>query len=172
MLKLLRDRLTQYSPWGWYFIALVIIVFDQITKSAVTDGFYEGEILPLASFFNLTLRYNTGAAFSMFADQEGWQVWFLGGVAGVVSIAIVVWIARLPKDKWLESLALGLILGGAVGNLYDRIMLRKVVDFIEFHYAGYFFPAFNVADSAITVGAILLIIDAIFFAKQHTVKVE
>jgi signal peptidase II len=103
--------------------------------------------------------HNYGAAFSFLSDAGGWQRYGLSVLAAIVSVIIVVWISRQPVQRWLESLALALILGGALGNLYDRVTLGYVVDFLDFHWSGHHFPAFNVADSGISVGAVLLIID-------------
>ena len=103
----------------------------------------------------------------MFADAGGWQRYMLGGIAAVVSVVLVVWIAKLKSTKWLEALGLSLILGGAIGNLYDRVLLGHVIDFIEFHwFETYYFPAFNIADSAITLGAGCLIFDGVFLSKD------
>ena len=101
------------------------------------------------------------------SDAGGWQRWFFAALSAVVSAVIVVWISRLPKTRWIESLALALILGGALGNLYDRLVLGYVVDFLDFHWSGTHFPAFNVADSGITMGAVLLILD-MFITDQDT----
>lgn len=152
-----RSRLTI-----WYALALMVVAFDQVTKAAILESFAHGDSVTVTTFFNLVRVHNPGAAFSFLSDAGGWQRWFLSGLAAVVSMAIVVWIARLPRSKWLECLALTLILGGALGNLYDRLVLSYVVDFLDFHWAGWHFPAFNVADSAITIGAVLLILDALF----------
>lgn len=154
------------SPWVWYAIAVVVIILDQITKQVADRGLVYNQPVEITSFFNLTLRYNPGAAFSMFADWGGAQRWFLGALAAGVSVGIVVWIARLDKTRWTEALALALVLGGAVGNLYDRMVLGHVIDFIEVHGAGYYFPAFNIADSGITVGAAILIYDALFIQPK------
>jgi len=110
---------------------------------------------------------NYGAAFSFLSDAGGWQRWFFAILSTVVSAVIAVWIFRLPKVKWIESLALALILGGALGNLYDRVILGYVIDFLDFHWSGWHFPAFNIADSGITVGAILLILD-MFLTNQDS----
>lgn len=146
-------------PWQWYGLALFLLVLDQLTKQWALVGLTLNSPEVITDFFNLTLRYNYGAAFSFLHDAGGWQRWFLGLLAGGVSIFIMVWMARLKREQWLELLALACILGGALGNLYDRITLGYVVDFIEVHYQQYYFPAFNLADSAITVGAALLILD-------------
>lgn len=162
MLKSFVESLSIARAWKWYVISLVIVLLDLWTKSLVSENFYMGERYPILPIFDLTLRHNYGAAFSMFADGDGWQVWFLGGLAGVISVVLALWIARLPKEKWLETLGLCLVLGGAVGNLYDRVTLGYVVDFILVYYDDNYFPAFNIADSAITLGAGALIIDAVF----------
>lgn len=152
-------------PWLWYVLALVILLADQLSKHAISSHFLLYETESYTSFFQLTLRHNYGAAFSIFADGDGWQRWFLGIVAALVSVGLVVWLARMPRVFTIEGLALALVLGGAMGNLYDRVALGYVVDFIVFHYKQYEWPAFNVADSSIFVGAALLIYDAIFLKK-------
>jgi signal peptidase II len=144
----------------WLVIAAVIVVLDQITKYFILQKFLLHETLYVSPFFNIVHVRNTGAAFSMFADAGGWQRAFFIGVAIVASVW-VVWLLRChPEQKWF-CLALALILGGAVGNLIDRVWLGSVVDFVQVHYAGWYFPAFNVADSAITVGAGLMIWDGL-----------
>lgn len=149
----------------WYGIALLVILLDQITKGLATHFLVLHQPEAITGFFNFTLRHNLGAAFSMFHDAGGWQRWFLAALAAGVSILLVVWIARLPKQKWLEALALALVLGGALGNLYDRVLLGYVVDFIVVHYKQHEWPAFNIADSAICVGAGLLVWESLFGAK-------
>ena len=120
--------------WGWYGLAALMLVLDQLTKMWMSANLNYGETITLTSFFNFTLLHNTGAAFSFLSDAGGWQRWFFGVVAAAVSVVLVVWIARLPRSKMWEACALALILGGAVGNLYDRVMLGYVVDFIVVHY--------------------------------------
>jgi signal peptidase II len=144
-------------------IALVVLAVDLWTKAlAVTHLQVEGNSLPvLADFFHFTLRYNHGAAFSFLYNAGGWQRWFFSGIALVMSVVIVIWLWRTTSLKRLEPLALSLILGGALGNLYDRVTLGYVVDFLHVFYRDYHFPAFNIADSGITCGAALLIWDAI-----------
>ena len=142
----------------WYLIALIVLVLDQLTKTWVIAEFYLGQREIITSFFNLVHVHNYGAAFSFLSDAGGWQRWFFAALSAVVSAVIVVWI---------EGLALALILGGALGNLYDRLVLGYVVDFLDFHWSGSHFPAFNVADSGITMGAVLLILD-MFITDQDT----
>ena len=151
----------------WYLIALIVLVLDQLTKTWVIAEFYLGQREIITSFFNLVHVHNYGAAFSFLSDAGGWQRWFFAALSALVSAVIIVWISRLPKTRWIESLALALILGGALGNLYDRLVLGYVVDFLDFHWSGSHFPAFNVADSGITMGAILLIVD-MFITDQDT----
>jgi signal peptidase II len=157
----------EVSMGWWYLIALIVLVLDQLTKTWVIAEFYLGQREIITSFFNLVHVHNYGAAFSFLSDAGGWQRWFFAALSAVVSAVIVVWISRLPKTRWIEGLALALILGGALGNLYDRLVLGYVVDFLDFHWSGSHFPAFNVADSGITTGAVLLILD-MFITDQDT----
>lgn len=154
------------QAWRWYGLALLVIVLDQISKHWVEAVLTYNEPVVFTSFFNFTLRYNPGAAFSFLSDADGWQRWFFTIVALVVSAVLVVWIARVASTRKLEAFGLTMILGGAIGNVYDRIVLGHVVDFIVVHYEDYYWPAFNLADSAITLGAILLIIDMIFTKEK------
>lgn len=142
-----------YRPWLGLLIAVAIILLDQWTKHiAVTELVFRSPYR-VTAWFDWMLTYNTGAAFSFLADAGGWQRWFLAVVAAAVSSFIVVWLFRLaPEDRGL-MVPLGLILGGGVGNLIDRVSLGYVVDFISWHYRDWYWPAFNVADSAISVGA-------------------
>jgi len=147
------------KAWLWYFVALMIVLLDQLSKAWVSSSFTYGQPVSFTSFFNFTLLHNHGAAFSFLAGQGGWQRWFFALLAITVSIFLVIWIARTAEKNKLESFALAFILGGALGNLYDRIHLGHVVDFIVVHYQEHFWPAFNLADSAITLGAFVLIAD-------------
>jgi signal peptidase II len=146
------------STWRWFVLAAAIVVADQLTKWVVLANFAHGERRVITEFLNLVLVYNKGAAFSMFADAPGWQtpllIVFALAAAGIVSYLIV----RNP-GKRLLCLGLALILGGALGNVIDRVRYGHVVDFLDFHAMGWHWPAFNVADSGITVGAVLLILD-------------
>lgn len=144
----------------WYVLAVVVIALDQYTKSLATAALDYGRPVEVFSWFNLTLQHNTGAAFSFLSNAGGWQRWFFSTVAVVISLGLVVWLWRMPREQWLLALSLGLILGGAIGNLWDRLALGYVVDFISVHYAGRYFPAFNVADSAITAGAACMLLDS------------
>lgn len=146
--------------WRWYVLALLVIILDQASKHLADSLLHYARPVELTSWFNLTLQYNTGAAFSFLSSAGGWQRWFFSTIAVVISGVLVVWLSRLPRTQRLLPLALALILGGALGNLWDRVVLGHVVDFISLHYAGYYFPAFNLADSAITVGAACMILDS------------
>jgi signal peptidase II len=147
-------------PAAWLWLSVAVIALDQATKFLVTrflDLYERVEVLPVLDF---TLLHNTGAAFSLLAGASGWQRWFFIGLACVVSVLLVAWIWRTPRGEKLLPLALSLILGGALGNVIDRALHGYVVDFIHAHWGAAYFPAFNIADSAITIGAALLILDA------------
>lgn len=143
----------------WYLLAALILVLDQITKTWFSANLEYARPWVINDFFNFTLLHNEGAAFSFLSDGGGWQRWFFSAIAALVSVVLLVWMARLDSAKRLEVTALSLVLGGALGNLIDRVQLGYVVDFIVVHYQSYYWPAFNVADSAICVGAVLLLID-------------
>lgn len=145
----------------WLALAAVIVVIDQITKYVIVQQLALHQVITITPFFNIVYVRNPGAAFSLFASAGGWQRFFFIGVAIVASVWVVWLLRRYPQQK-LFCLALGMILGGAIGNLIDRILYGYVVDFVQVHYhSSYFFPAFNVADSAITCGAALLIWDGL-----------
>jgi signal peptidase II len=148
------------SNWTrWLYVSLTVVVIDQLSKKIIGNAFALGDSLTITPFFNLVLAYNTGAAFSFLADGGGWQRFLFMTIALVASVVIAS-LLRKHRGNPLFSLALALILGGAIGNLVDRTLLGHVIDFVQLHAAGYYFPAFNVADSAITVGAALLIWDS------------
>lgn len=144
----------------WLGISLAVIVLDQLTKLWIVGVFQYGDSLPLLSFFNLVHARNSGAAFSFLAGEGGWQRFFFIGIALAASLLIVHLLRKQAQERGF-CFALSLILGGALGNLIDRVRFGYVIDFLDFYYAGYHFPAFNVADSAITVGAALLIWDSL-----------
>jgi signal peptidase II len=156
------------TTYLWYLIAAVVILLDQFSKYAITANLDMHSPVIFTSFFNFTLMHNHGAAFSFLSDAGGWQRYLFSGLAAVVSIGLVIWLAKIPSNKRWEPIALALVLGGAVGNLYDRVTLGYVVDFIVVHYQDYYWPAFNIADSAISLGAIMLVIDA--FVSPNTEK--
>ena len=154
----------------WFVLAIVLILLDQYTKNLATQGLEYGRPVEVFSWFNLTLQHNTGAAFSFLSDAGGWQRYFFSGIAAVVSVSLVVWLVLMPRSQKLLALSLALILAGALGNLWDRVVLGYVVDFISVHWQDSYFPAFNIADSAISVGAALLIIDALFISGREAKK--
>ena len=145
------------TPLLWMAFALLVVVLDQFFKIVIVRTFTYGESRPVTGFFNLVLVYNKGAAFSFLADAGGWQRWFFTGL-GLVVGAFIVWLLYRHTGQRMFCFAVSLILGGAVGNVIDRVMLGAVVDFLDLHAAGYHWPAFNVADSAIVVGSGLLLI--------------
>jgi signal peptidase II len=142
----------------WLWLAAAIVVADQLTKAAVVATLREGGGWVVTGFFSVVLTYNTGAAFSFLAGASGWQRWFFAAIACAAALVIVALLRRGGTPMYCAGLAL--ILGGALGNLIDRLVLGKVTDFLLFHYAQWAYPAFNVADSAITIGAGLIIIDS------------
>ena len=159
--------MSEANGWRWLPLTLAIIVLDQLSKEMVLDYLVLHESIFVLPVLNITLMYNTGAAFSFLADAAGWQRWFFVVLALGVAAAIVVWLRRLKaRSQALLACALALILGGALGNVIDRIKLGHVVDFIHVHWNAADFPAFNVADSAITVGAVLLLLDAFLDSRR------
>ena len=150
-------------------LALVVLVVDIVTKRWVESVLLHGQQIQLTGFFNLVLTYNAGAAFSFLSDASGWQRWFFSAIAASASGLIIYLLRKHAADK-LFCMALSLILGGALGNLWDRITLGHVVDFLDFHVSNYHWPAFNVADSAIFLGAMLLILDSFRRKESGTGK--
>jgi len=158
------------KQFGW--LSVLVIVLDQATKYLAEVLLVMHQPVPVLPSFNLLLTYNTGAAFSFLAKAGGWQRWFFLALGLVVSIGLIVWLRRLkPEQKWL-ALALALILGGAVGNLIDRIWLGQVIDFIQLYYDRWYFPAFNVADSAISIGAVLLALDSLLGEQRASASAD
>tara|TARA_B100000767_G_C19777249_1_gene543375 strand:+ start:2887 stop:3393 length:507 start_codon:yes stop_codon:yes gene_type:complete len=156
----------------YYLFVLFIIVLDQLTKYWVQVSFFETQRLQLLPFFDLTLVYNEGAAWSFLSDAGGWQRWLFTAISSLVSVVLIVWISRLERHQVCLLVALSCILGGAIGNLIDRVLLGKVVDFVLFYYEGHYFPAFNVADAAITIGAFFMLLDMYFDDKRESVDEE
>ena len=153
------------SLWPWLGIAAVIILVDQFTKTLILGAFQLGDSHTVTSFFNIVRALNTGAAFSFLAGAGGWQRWFFIGL-GIAAALFIVWLLRSHAGQRLFSWALALILGGALGNVIDRLIHGYVVDFLQFHYAGRAFPSFNVADSAISIGAACLILDELLRVRR------
>ncbi len=155
------------SAVRWYVLASVVIVLDQISKQVVLASVQFGETIYVAPFWNWVLTFNRGAAFSFLASEDGWQRWFFTVLALGVS-GWIVFMLRSHAGQKLLSLALALIMGGALGNVIDRIRFGAVVDFVQWHVAGFYWPAFNIADSAITIGAVLMVWDQFFGAGART----
>ena len=151
----------------WLTLSFVIIIIDQLTKFYVAQELILYHPIHIIPGFNLTLMHNTGAAFSFLSQAGGWQRWFFIGLTSVISLAIVIWMYGVPSNRRWLLFALAFVLGGALGNLWDRVTLGYVVDFIEVYYKDMYWPAFNVADSAITIGAIMLIIDVFWFNETE-----
>ncbi len=146
---------------GFLLVSLIVLILDQLSKWWILQHFHEHEVLVVWPVFNLTLAFNKGAAFSFLADAGGWQHYLFVGLAVLVSLFLVIWLWRLPKGRLLEAWGLALILGGALGNLVDRLLRGQVVDFLQWHWEAHYFPSFNLADSAITLGVVLLLLDAL-----------
>lgn len=150
----------------WLWVSALVIVLDHVSKMAAESHLTLYQPLPVLPFFNFTLAYNTGAAFSFLADASGWQRWVFAAIAVVVSAFIIGWLLRLRRQQRWLGVTLALILGGAIGNVWDRLTLGHVIDFIDVYYGDWHWPAFNLADSAITVGAVMLVIESVFFRKE------
>jgi signal peptidase II len=156
----------------WLLLSALVVLADQLSKSYITSHYGEFEFTTLLPVLDITRMHNVGAAFSFLATASGWQRWLFISLAVIVSIGIVVWLYRMPRSQGLLACGLSLVLGGAIGNVIDRIRLGAVVDFIHFHWDRAYFPAFNIADSAITVGAACLILDALLEPRRARAKVE
>jgi signal peptidase II len=151
----------------WLGIAFIVILLDQISKITITRMFTHGEEKTVTSFFNLVLAYNPGAAFSFLSNQGGWQRYFFAGIA-IVAVGFIIYLLRKHAGQRMFCWALALIMGGALGNLIDRLMYGHVIDFLDFHLRGVgHFPAFNIADTGITIGAILFIFDELRRVNKH-----
>ena len=155
---MLRVRARAWTRW--LAVSAAVVAADLATKAWVSGAFAPGEVLVVTPFFNMVLMHNTGAAFSFLAGEAGWQRWLFTVLAIVVSVALVLWLRRIDFEARVLASSVALILGGALGNVIDRLRLGHVIDFIHVHWGEHYFPAFNVADSAITIGAALLLLDA------------
>ncbi|MCF4010204.1 signal peptidase II [Rheinheimera sp. UJ63] len=153
-------RLFQETAWRWWWLIALLILLDQLTKQLVHQQMALFDSIELLPFFNLTYVRNYGAAFSFLSDAGGWQRWFFTGIAIGISVVIAVWMSRLKRHEIKLSLALSLVLAGAIGNLIDRSIYGYVIDFFHLYYQDWHYPAFNIADSVICIGAALLIWDS------------
>ena len=163
--SIVAPQASKSANWRWLWLAVAVIALDQLSKHWIVASFRPGEELPLTPFASLVLAFNRGAAFSFLADGSGWQRWLFAVIAVVASVAMLWFLRRGGRALFCAGLAL--IIGGALGNLYDRITLGHVVDFVLLHWRGWYYPAFNVADSAITIGAAALIIDSFRERRPH-----
>lgn len=151
---------------SWLWLSLCVILLDQVTKAMITSALDVYERIELLPVLDLTRLHNTGAAFSMLSDASGWQRWFFIGLGLVISVVLMIWLRRIRSGgQTLLAMGLALVMGGALGNVIDRVWLGHVIDFIHVHWGNAYFPAFNVADSAITIGAGCLLLDAFFERK-------
>ena len=149
----------------WLGLALLILIADQFTKILILGYYQLGDATTVTSFFNVVRVHNSGAAFSFLASAGGWQRWFFTGI-GIAAAIFIVWMLKSHPGQRLFSFALACILGGAIGNVIDRTLYGYVVDFLDFHYVGWHFPAFNIADSAISIGAVCLVIDELLRVRR------
>ncbi|EKD77912.1 MAG: lipoprotein signal peptidase [uncultured bacterium] len=148
--------------WFWISCSFFIIVCDQLTKYLVIEHLTEQSVVQVLPFLNFILRFNAGASFSFLGNASGWQVYLLSAVSIIVSIVLVVWLNRLARSEWLIAVPISLVLGGALGNLIDRVHYGFVVDFIDFHIGSWHYATFNIADSAVCVGATWLVLRLLY----------
>ena len=160
-----KSKTTFQSMLPWLILAIIIILADQFTKTLIVGYYRLGDSTPVTSFFNIVRAHNTGAAFSFLAGAGGWQRWIFTGLGAIATI-FILWMLRSHHAQKLFAFALACILGGAIGNVIDRLIHGYVVDFLDFYYGTWHFPAFNVADSAITIGAVCLILDEILRVRR------
>ena len=156
------------SGLSYLWLTVIFIIIDQVTKQYFEQNFSYREVVEVMPYFNFTLAHNYGAAFSFLADQPGWQRWFFTAIAIIASVIFTFWLAKTPKENKILSISFALLLSGALGNLIDRMLFGYVIDFLDFYYGSYHWPAFNVADSAIFIGAALMILDS--FQQEKTKK--
>ena len=165
MAKKSKASFTHSSLWLWLGLALLVLLADQFSKIWIIGSYQLGDSLPVTSFFNLVRAHNSGAAFSFLAQAGGWQRWFFTGLGSAAAL-LMVWLLKKHAGQKLFGFAIACVLGGAVGNVIDRVLYGYVVDFLDFHYAGIHFPAFNLADSAISLGAACLILDELLRVRR------
>ncbi|HSH91679.1 MAG TPA: signal peptidase II [Ramlibacter sp.] len=158
-------RVAAGSWLPWLGLSFAIFLADQFTKVLILGYYHLGDSTYVTSFFNIVRAHNTGAAFSFLASASGWQRWFFTAI-GIAAAIFIIWMLRSHAGQKLFSFALALILGGAIGNVVDRLLHGYVVDFVQVHWGGWYFPAFNIADSAITVGAVCLVLDELLRVRR------
>jgi signal peptidase II len=163
-----KDFMPKFPMLKWLWLAVLSLGLDQASKLIIDNVMQLYESRAVFAFFNLTYVHNTGAAFSFLSDAGGWQRWLFAGLAVGMSIVISVWLTRLKPNETFIAIALSLILGGAIGNLVDRLAYGYVIDFLDIYYGNWHWPAFNIADSAITVGVVLMLIDSFTSKTEET----
>jgi signal peptidase II len=156
-----------FNMLKWLGLSLLAVILDQSSKLAIAGSMQLYQSIPIMPYFNLTYVHNTGAAFSFLSEAGGWQRWFFAGLAVVISAVIAVWLARLKQHETLLAVALSLVLGGAMGNLIDRLAYGYVIDFLDVYYQTWHWPAFNIADSAITLGVMLMLAESSGLGKSE-----
>lgn len=164
--KFYMNKLFCDTGLRWLWLTVVCLILDQVTKQLIVANMDLYQSINILPFFNFTYVHNEGAAFSFLADQGGWQRWFFAAIASIATVIFIVWLAKTPKQQKMLSIAFALMLSGAVGNLIDRVLFGYVIDFLDFYGFGYHFPAFNVADSMIFIGAALMILDSFINGEQ------
>jgi signal peptidase II len=160
-----RSSSRAFSLWAWLGLALIVVLLDQFSKTLIVGMFQLNDSRTVFSWFNLVRVHNSGAAFSFLSGASGWQRWFFVGL-GAAASGFIVWMLKKHSTQTLFCFAVTMIMGGALGNVIDRLLHGHVVDFIQLHYGGWYFPAFNLADSAISLGAICLILDEILRVRR------
>jgi signal peptidase II len=159
------DFITEALMLKWLWLSILALFLDQVSKLAIAGSMTLYQSIQIMPFFKLTYVHNTGAAFSFLSEAGGWQRWFFAGLALAISVVIAVWLTRLKKHETLLAVALALVLGGAVGNLIDRLAYGYVIDFLDVYYDSWHWPAFNIADSAITLGVMLMLAESFGLGK-------
>jgi signal peptidase II len=161
----MRNFITEALMLKWLWLSILALFLDQVSKLVIADSMQLYQSIQVMPFFKLTYVHNTGAAFSFLSEAGGWQRWFFAGLALAISVVIAVWLTRLKKHETLLAVALALVLGGAVGNLIDRLAYGYVIDFLDVYYDSWHWPAFNIADSAITLGVMLMLAESFGLGK-------
>lgn len=159
---------TRHNGLLWLWLSIFIIVIDQLSKAAVMDHLVPGQTVRCLPFLNLSLAYNSGAAFSFLGGESGWQMPLISAVVIAVIVMLLIWLSKCQRNQYVMCISLSLIIGGAIGNLIDRLRLSVVVDFLDFHVDNWHFATFNIADAAITVGAVLLVLKFFFGGKAQS----
>jgi signal peptidase II len=160
----------EFNMLKWLWLSLLAVILDQGSKLVIAGSMQLYQSIPIMPYFNFTYVHNTGAAFSFLSEAGGWQRWFFAGLALVISIVITIWLSRLKQHETLLAVALSLVLGGAIGNLIDRLAYGYVIDFLDVYYQTWHWPAFNIADSAITLGVILMLVESFGLGKPVNVS--